>query len=274
MSALLSVQNLTKVYRSHGQELRAVDDVSFTIEEGQAFGLVGESGSGKSTIARCALRLIPMSSGRVEFDGRDISRVRESAMRHIRAEMGVVFQNPVAALNPRMQVRDSIAEPLLTHTRLRGGKLYARVEQLLEEVGLSANFGSRLPNQLSGGQSQRIGIARALATRPRLIVLDEPTSALDVSVQAQVLNLLRELRSEHGLTYLMISHDLDVIRYMCEDVGVLRDGKLVELGPARQVLVNPHHEYTKQLIDALPVAPRPPDIDTSTMPSSQRRIQK
>ncbi|MDP3208616.1 MAG: ATP-binding cassette domain-containing protein [Rhodoglobus sp.] len=272
MSALLSVENIVKVYRAHRQEVRAVDDISFEIEEGTTFGLVGESGSGKSTIARCALRLIPVNSGEIRFDGQRITRLGEKAMRPLRADMGVVFQNPLAALNPRLAVRDSIAEPILTHTPLRGRALAERIDGLLEDVGLDPSFGPRLPHQLSGGQSQRVGIARALATRPRLLVLDEPTSALDVSVQAQVLNLLQDLRAQFGLTYLMISHDLEVIRYMCDTAGVMRNGQLVESGLASQVLSQPVHEYTRQLIDAVPQAPaaRDPHSDVS----DQRRAKQ
>jgi ABC-type glutathione transport system ATPase component len=170
----------------------------------------------------------------------------------------MVFQNPIAALNPRLTARESIAEPLRTHTALRGRALTERVNALLDAVGLASSHGDRLPHQLSGGQCQRIGIARAMATNPRLVVLDEPTSALDVSVQAQVLNLLRELRAEFGLTYLLISHDLDVIRYMCDTAGVLRRGRLVETGPAEIVLTTPAEEYTRQLLDAMPSTPGAP----------------
>lgn len=255
MSALLTARNLVKVYSAHRSEVRAIDDVDFDVEEGTTFGLVGESGSGKSTIARCALKLIPLTSGEVIFDGQNITHFNEKRMRSIRSQLGMVFQNPVAALNPRLSVRESIAEPLLTHTELRGRALSQRVDELLNDVGLDANFAPRLPHQLSGGQSQRVGIARALATRPRLLVLDEPTSALDVSVQAQVLNLLQDLRRQYGLTYLMISHDLDVIRYLCDSAGVMRSGKLVEVGATSHVLTTPDHPYTRQLIDAMPVAP-------------------
>lgn len=271
MSALLSVRNLVKVYSAHRQEVRAIDDVSFDVEEGTTFGLVGESGSGKSTIARSALKLIPLTSGETFFDGNDISTLSEKQMRSIRSQLGMVFQNPVAALNPRLSVRESIAEPLLTHTDLRGQALSRRVNELLDDVGLDANFASRLPHQLSGGQSQRVGIARALATRPRLLVLDEPTSALDVSVQAQVLNLLQDLRAQYGLTYLMISHDLDVIRYLCDTAGVMRNGKLVEVGAASHVLTTPDHPYTRQLIDAMPVAPGSKTHGADSSTAEQRR---
>ncbi|MFF2273493.1 ATP-binding cassette domain-containing protein [Agromyces sp. NPDC058136] len=255
MTDMLRVENLVKVYKAHGSEVRAVDGVSFTIEAGTTFGLVGESGSGKSTVARCALRLIEPTSGTSSIDGEAIGALRGRALQRLRARTGMVFQNPVAALNPRMTIEESIAEPLLTHTTLRGRALSQRARELLDEVGLAAAHAERLPHQLSGGQCQRVGIARALATRPKLLVLDEPTSALDVSVQAQVLNLLQELRREHALSYLLISHDLDVVRHMSDTAGVMRRGALVEVGPAREVLVDPRHEYTRRLLAAMPETP-------------------
>lgn len=255
MTSMLTVDNIVKVYRSHGSEVRAVDGVSFEVEAGTTFGLVGESGSGKSTIARCALRLIEPTSGSSSVDGRPITGLRSSALRRLRASTGMVFQNPIAALNPRLTIEQSIAEPLLTHSTLRGRALAMRARELLDEVGLAQAHAGRLPHQLSGGQCQRVGIARALATRPKLLVLDEPTSALDVSVQAQVLNLLQELRHEYSLSYLLISHDLDVVRYMSDMAGVMRKGSLVEVGPAAEVLVAPKHEYTQRLIAAMPETP-------------------
>lgn len=255
MSAVLEVENMVKVFRARGREVRAVDDVSFTVREGRTFGLVGESGSGKSTVARCALRLIEPTSGVSRVSGEDLGALGRRQLREKRRAFGMVFQNPVAALNPRMSIRDSISEPLRTHTRMSAKELDARVLELLDEVGLSRSHASRLPHQLSGGQCQRVGIARALSTRPKLLVLDEPTSALDVSVQAQVLNLLQQLRDEHRLSYLLISHDLDVVRYMSEDAGVMRRGQLVEVGPASEVLVAPREEYTKQLLASMPQPP-------------------
>ena len=255
MSAMLKVENIVKIYRAHGTEVRAVDGVSFEVEPGTTFGLVGESGSGKSTIARCALRLIEPTSGASSIDGESVTGMNGRALRTLRARTGMVFQNPVAALNPRLTIEQSIGEPLRTHTRLRGRALTQRARELLDEVGLSRAHAERLPHQLSGGQCQRVGIARALATRPKLLVLDEPTSALDVSVQAQVLNLLQELRREHALSYLLISHDLDVVRYMSDTAGVMRNGRLVEVGPAAEVLVTPTHEYTRQLLAAMPETP-------------------
>ncbi|MGH3705546.1 MAG: ATP-binding cassette domain-containing protein [Agromyces sp.] len=267
MNAMLKVENVVKVYRSHGTQVRAVDGVSFEVESGTTFGLVGESGSGKSTVARCALWLIEPTSGTSSIDGEPVTGMTGRALRTLRARTGMVFQNPVAALNPRLTIEQSIGEPLRTHTRLRGRALTQRARELLDEVGLSRAHAERLPHQLSGGQCQRVGIARALATRPRLLVLDEPTSALDVSVQAQVLNLLQELRREHALSYLLISHDLDVVRYMSDTAGVMRNGRLVEVGPAAEVLVTPAHEYTRQLLAAMPETPGAVPLGASTEPS-------
>ena len=255
MSDILQVDGISKVFTARGRELRAVDGVSFSVPEGGTFGLVGESGSGKSTVARCAMRLIEPSSGTSRIDGEDLGAMRGRRMRGMRAIAGMVFQNPVAALNPRLTIRDSIAEPLRTHTRLGRAEITARVHALLDEVGLSRAHAERYPHQLSGGQRQRVGIARAISTQPRLLVLDEPTSALDVSVQAQVLNLLSELKQEHRLSYLLISHDLDVVRYMSDTAAVMRRGRIVEAGPADEVLVAPREEYTKQLLASMPGTP-------------------
>lgn len=254
-SAALVVTHLVKEYRVNRKAFRAVDDVNFCIRRGTTFGLVGESGSGKSTIARCALNLIAPTSGTSLIDGVDPVRLRGRALRRLRARTGFVFQNPKAALNPRLRVGDSIAEPLRTHTALSSAEIATRLAALLDEVGLSASHAERLPHQLSGGQAQRAGVARAIATEPELIVLDEPTSALDVSVQAQVLNLLQRLKRERGLSYLLISHDLDVVRYMSDDAGVMRRGQMVESGPADDVLTSPSHDYTKKLLAAMPATP-------------------
>ncbi|GAA5150098.1 dipeptide ABC transporter ATP-binding protein [Microbacterium pseudoresistens] len=256
----LLVEHVVKEFTAHRAHTRAVDDVSFRIARGTTFGLVGESGSGKSTIARCALHLIPPTSGRSLIDGVDPGTLRGGALRRLRARTGMVFQNPKAALNPRLRVRDSIAEPLRTHTALGRTEVQRRVAALLDEVGLAGTHGDRLPHQLSGGQAQRAGVARAIATEPDLVVLDEPTSALDVSVQAQVLNLLQRLKRERGLSYLLISHDLDVVRYMSDTAGVMRRGRLVEAGPAETVLAAPSHDYTRQLLAAMPTTPGVPPV--------------
>lgn len=257
----LVVENVVKIYRTRRAETHAVDDVSFRIRPGTTFGLVGESGSGKSTIARCALNLISPTSGHALISGEDPASLRGGALRRLRAQTGMVFQNPVAALDPRMRIRDIIAEPLRTHTRLGDSDIRKAVDKLLDEVGLAAVHGDRLPHQLSGGQCQRVGVARAIATSPRLVVLDEPTSALDVSVQAQVLNLLQRLKRERQLSYLLISHDLDVVRYMSDDVGVMRRGGLVENGRAEDVLTSPSNEYTVRLLAAMPPTPGTADWD-------------
>lgn len=265
----LVVQDMVKVYRAHGHETRAVDGVSFRVPTGTTFGLVGESGSGKSTIARCALRLIEPTSGSSLIAGEDPSAMRGRALRRLRAKTGMVFQNPMAALDPRIRIRDAIAEPLRTHTRLGSAEIRRRVDELLDEVGLASSHGGRLPHQLSGGQCQRAGIARAIATQPQLVVLDEPTSALDVSVQAQVLNLLQRLKRERQLSYLLISHDLDVVRYMSDTAGVMRSGVLVESGAAARVLVEAHHEYTQRLLAAMPETPgaaAPTPIEKRSIP--------
>lgn len=251
----LVVESMVKEFRVHRGVFRAVDEVSFRIARGSTFGLVGESGSGKSTIARCALRLITPSSGRSLIAGTDPASLSGAALRRLRARTGMVFQNPKAALNPRMRIRDIVAEPLVTHTRLSRADIRRRVTSLLDEVGLAESHGDRMPHQLSGGQCQRAGVARAIATEPELVVLDEPTSALDVSVQAQVLNLLQRLKRERDLSYLLISHDLDVVRYMSDEAGVMRRGELVESGRADVVLTTPTHDYTRQLLAAMPATP-------------------
>ncbi|EAR25787.1 peptide ABC transporter, ATP-binding protein [marine actinobacterium PHSC20C1] len=252
MSAVLDLQDVVKVFGTRRHPHRAVDGVSLRVEEGSIFGLVGESGSGKTTLARCALHLIEPTSGRAVFEGQELGALSRGQLRSLRSRLGVVFQNPVAALNPRMTIASLVAEPLVTHTKLRGSELKSRVLELLDDVGLGSAYPSRLPHQLSGGQLQRVGIARALATTPRMLILDEPTSALDVSVQAQILNLLRELRTRHDLTYLLISHDLDVIRYMCDSVAVMKQGQIIERGDTGAVFGNPEHEYTRSLLAATP----------------------
>ena len=229
---------------------------------GEAYGLVGESGSGKTTLARCLLRLVDTTAGRIEVGGRDVTRAAGGDLRALRREMQVVFQDPVGSLDPRSRVQDVIAEPLRTHLRLDSAAITARVTELLDEVGLARIHMPRRAHELSGGQCQRVAIARALALRPKLLVLDEPTSALDVSVQAQILNLLAELRREHGLTYLLISHDLGVVRYLCDRIGVMYLGRIVEEGPSSHSLEAPIHPYTRALLASRPsvdgVAPSTP----------------
>ncbi len=236
------------------RSLRAVDAVSFDIPRGTAFGLVGESGCGKSTIARMAAGLFRPTEGTVWFDGQDLSELRtRRAQLPVRRRTQMIFQDPFASLDPRWRVRDIIAEPIRTH-RLRRGRaaIQNRVDDLLTQVGLVPSDGLQFPHEFSGGQRQRIAIARALASEPDLLVCDEPTSALDVSVQAQVLNLLDELRREHRLTYLFISHNLAVVNYVCDQIGVMYLGRLVEWGSTHTILTRPSHPYTRMLLDSVP----------------------
>jgi ABC-type glutathione transport system ATPase component len=240
-----------------------VDRVSFSIEPGETLGLVGESGSGKSTLARIILGLIPPTQGKVLVDGVDLARASKSDMRRIRRQMQPVFQDPFAALNPRMRVFDIVTEPWLIHgfedsgTTARNGRttLRARAAQLLASVGLDDSALARHPHEFSGGQRQRINIARALALRPRLLILDEPVSALDVSVGAQIINLLRQLQREHGLTYLFISHSMPLVRYLATRIAVLERGRLVETGESESLCVHPQQPYTRQLLAATPELP-------------------
>ena len=233
--------------------VKAVDGVSFSIPEGKTLGLVGESGSGKSTTGYCILQLIRPTAGSIRFQGRELTELKGEDLRKIRQDMQIVFQDPYSSLDPRMTVGNIVAEPLQVHgmgTR-RGRR--ETVRRLLEVVGFNPNYTNRYPHEFSGGQRQRIGVARALALNPKLIVCDEPVSALDVSIQAQILNLLKDLQRDFGLTYLFISHDLAVVRTMADEIAVMNKGKLVEVGPAEQVYSSPKDEYTKALFTAVPV---------------------
>jgi ABC-type oligopeptide transport system ATPase subunit len=232
--------------------VKAVDDVSFRIAEGETLGLVGESGCGKTTVGRAILRLIPATGGKALYRGRSIFELSASEMRRLRREMQIIFQDPVGSLNPRMRVGAIVGEPLLVHGLARGDELQARVERLLERCGLWPEAAKRYPHEFSGGQRQRIGIARALALNPRLIICDEPTSALDVSIQSQILNLLDDLQDEFGLSYLFISHDMAVIHHLCDRIAVMLDGRIVEQGSRDQVINDPQHDYTRALLAAVP----------------------
>jgi ABC-type oligopeptide transport system ATPase subunit len=250
--------------------VKAVDDVSFEIYPGRTLGLVGESGSGKSTTGYCVLELLKPTAGSVRFLGEELTTMKKEELRRMRREMQIVFQDPYASLNPRMTVGNIVAEPLLVHkvgTRARRRKT---VEELLEVVGFNPDFVNRYPHEFSGGQRQRIGIARALALNPRLIVCDEPVSALDVSIQAQILNLLKDLQAEFGLAYLFVAHDLAVVRTMSDDIAVMNKGEIVEAGPAEQVYTNPKDEYTKALLAAVPV----PDPHRMRERKEERRKHK
>ncbi len=254
--ALLEASDLTKSYGRGDHATRVVDGVSFSIARGETLGLVGESGSGKSTIARIVLGLIEPTAGSVTFDGQPMTGVAQHRLRTLRRRMQPVFQDPFAALNPRMRVEQIVTEPLVIHER--GPERQSRTQrrrrcqELLRQVGLEGSAMSRFPHEFSGGQRQRINIARALALRPELLVLDEPVSALDVSVGAQIVNLLRDLQREFGLTYLFISHSMPLVRYLSTNIAVLRRGKLVEFGSRDQVCDSPREDYTRNLVAATP----------------------
>ena len=247
---LLVARGLTKSYAKHAAPV--VDGVSFSIERGETLGLVGESGSGKSTIARIVLGLLSPTSGSVSFDGSPVTGVPQNRLRSLRRRMQPVFQDPYAALNPRMRVEQIVTEPLIIHEKHSRAERRRRCQELLRQVGLDDSVMPRYPHEFSGGQRQRINIARALALRPELLVLDEPVSALDVSVAAQIVNLLRDLQREFALTYLFISHSMPLVRYLSTNIAVLRAGKLVELGTRDQVCESPHEDYTRQLVAATP----------------------
>jgi oligopeptide transport system ATP-binding protein len=267
--ALLAVRNVTKAFPIRGGlfntrvgETRAVDDVSLTIPAGTSYGLVGESGSGKTTLGKVILRLIEPTAGQILFEGKDLCKLTGAELQVQRAGMQMVFQNPYSSLDPRQTVKSTVAEPLVIFGRARGKDLEDRVRSLIATVGLRDEHLYRFPHEFSGGQRQRVGIARALALEPKLLVLDEPTSALDVSVQSQILNLLLELQQRLGLTYLFISHDLAVIRYVCDRVGVMYLGRIVEEATVSELFASPQHPYTRSLLSAIPE----PDPDLRFQP--------
>lgn len=258
--ALVEARNLTKLYplgesifggRAQGH-VRAVDDVSLTIEAGETLALVGESGSGKSTLGRLVLRLIEPTSGKILFEGHDLVAATHGELRRARREMQIIFQDPFGSLDPRLRVDEIVAEPLVIHEGLSREEKRTRVAELLSAVGMDESAGQRFPHEFSGGQRQRIGIARALALRPKFIVADEPVSALDVSVGAQIVNLLAQLQREFKLTYLFISHSMPVVRYLATRIAVMHHGKIVETGSTEQITERPEHPYTKTLLGATP----------------------
>jgi oligopeptide transport system ATP-binding protein len=259
--ALLRVRDLRKEFpvksgfliERVSHTVNAVDGVSFQVEEGKTLGLVGESGSGKSTTGYCVLQLLKPTSGSVLYQGKELTKLGREDIRKMRREMQIVFQDPYSSLDPRMTVGDIVSEPLEVHGVGTRRNRRARVRELLDVVGFNPDYENRYPHEFSGGQRQRVGVARALALNPSLIVCDEPVSALDVSIQAQILNLLKDLQRDFGLTYLFISHDLAVVRSMSDHIAVMKDGKILETGTADDVYETPKHEYTRALLTAVPL---------------------
>lgn len=263
MSALLEVQDLKKYFTTKGGMLHAVDGISFKLDAGKTLGVVGESGCGKSTLGRVILHLLEPTDGKMFFDGKDITNPTAKELRDLREQMQIIFQDPYSSLNPRKSVSESIMEPLLLQGKLSKDQCREEARKLMDTVGLASRFEDSYPHELDGGRRQRIGIARALALNPKFIVCDEPVSALDVSIQAQIINLMLDLQDERKLTYIFVTHDLSVVKYISDDIMVMYLGQMVEKAPANELFKNPMHPYTQALLSAIPI----PDID-----KKQKRI--
>ena len=257
---LLEVKGLKKYFRNPAGLLHAVDDVTFTLEEGKTLGVVGESGCGKTTLGRAILHLTDITEGQIFFEGKDITSPTKKELIAIREKMQIIFQDPYSSLNPRMSVSEAIMEPLILQGKLSKAEIRKETESLMETVGLAERFENAYPHELDGGRRQRIGVARALALKPKFIVCDEPVSALDVSIQAQIINLMLDLQEERGLAYMFVTHDLSVVKYISDDIMVMYLGNIAEKAPADELFRNPLHPYTKALLSAIPE----PDIHNRT----------
>lgn len=256
MATILEVKSLKKYFNTPKGELHAVDDINFKIEEGRTLGVVGESGCGKSTLGRTILHLLDSTDGQIFFDGQDITHLKKRELKKIREKMQIIFQDPFSSLNPRMSVRETIMEPLVLRGGMNEDEMETETEKLMETVGLAKRLADSYPHELDGGRRQRIGIARALALNPKFILCDEPVSALDVSIQAQVLNLMLDLQEERHLTYIFVTHDLSVVKYISDEIMVMYLGQMVEKAPSDELFANPLHPYTKALLSAIPI----PDV--------------
>jgi peptide/nickel transport system ATP-binding protein len=252
MTPLIEIKSLKKYFSTGRGMLHAVDDVSFTIGEGKTTGVVGESGCGKSTLGRTIIRLLESTGGSIYFRGHDITEVKSKELKKLREDMQIIFQDPYSSLDPRQTVKDTIKEPLLTSNKFNRQDMDNEARRLMELVGIDKRLGNSYPHELDGGRRQRVGIARALALNPRFVVCDEPVSALDVSIQAQVLNLLKKLQQQLGLTYMFVTHDLSVVRHISNDICVMYLGQVVELSPSKELFHSPLHPYTRALISAIP----------------------
>jgi peptide/nickel transport system ATP-binding protein len=257
---LMEVRNLKKYFKVGGAWLHAVDDINFTLDEGKTLGVVGESGCGKTTLGRAILHAFDITAGQIFFEGRDITHPPRKELIALREEMQLIFQDPYSSLNPRMSVSETIMEPFIIQGKLKKTEIMAEVRNLMDTVGLAARFQNSYPHELDGGRRQRIGVARALAVRPKFIVCDEPVSALDVSIQAQIINLMLDLQDELGLAYMFVTHDLSVVKYISNDIMVMYLGQMVEKAESDALFENPIHPYTKALLSAIPE----PDINNKT----------
>ena len=253
MAALLEVKNLKKYFKNKAGMLHAVDDINFTLDAGKTLGVVGESGCGKTSLGRVILHLIDITAGQIFFEGEDVTAPGKRGLAKMREKMQIIFQDPYSSLNPRMSVSETIMEPLIIQGVLSKAEIRKETKSLMDTVGLAERFENSYPHELDGGRRQRIGVARALALRPKFIVCDEPVSALDVSIQAQIINLMLDLQEERGLAYMFVTHDLSVVKYISDDIMVMYLGQMVEKAPSDELFTNPLHPYTQALLSAIPV---------------------